>query len=225
MFTNTQFDEHLTAMGHGGTLNKVRFPEAMKERAAATMLAKISPPETIRKVLLSTLSNTNTYDWTVPIDFKSLIDLMPADRSLTSDTPSYGAKRFDRSKSTLAREISFEGSGGLKTMRLLMPTSDTAATTYFKYYSKYFFVNADQTTITSRPTSDGYVLCDNDTLPIFAHECLIQMAHQLEGTDSAFDMSFARDELAILIPAYTSLYPDQTIKPQKKYSGLPRFRQ
>lgn len=93
-----------------------------------------------------------------------------------------------------------------------------------KYYSKFLFKNTSGVWL-SRPTSDDdVVVLDNDGFQIFLLEVLIAIAHQLEGTDSAFDITFARDELSVLYPAYKGEYPDQTKKATQHYGGLPRFR-
>lgn len=92
-----------------------------------------------------------------------------------------------------------------------------------KYYSKYLF-KTSATVYASRPANDDTtVLVDNDSLPLFLFEVLKSMAHQLEGTDSAFDISYAKEELKDLYPAFKSEYPDQRKKMVQSYSGLPRF--
>ncbi len=55
-------------------------------------------------------------------------------------------------------------------------------------------------------------MIDNDTLPHFLDECLTAMAQQMEGTDSAFDIGFAREQLQIIYPAYRGIYPSQVKK-------------
>ncbi len=92
-----------------------------------------------------------------------------------------------------------------------------------KYYSKCLFKNSAGTYI-SQPASDNdYVLIDNDSLPIFLFELLVQMAHQVEGTDSAFDLNFAAGQLAELYPSFRSEHPDQRKKVAGRYTSLPRF--
>lgn len=93
-----------------------------------------------------------------------------------------------------------------------------------KYYSKYLFKNSSGVYL-SRPASDeDTVTIDNDSLPIYLFELLKTMAHQLEGTDSAFDINFAEKELMTLYPAFRSEYPDMRKKASGKYGGLPRIR-
>lgn len=87
-----------------------------------------------------------------------------------------------------------------------------------KYYSNCLF--KDFTTGLWKPkpatgNDDDYVMIGTDTLPHFLMECLKQMAHQMEGTDSVFDITFAEKELMRLYPAYKGIYPSQV----KKISG------
>lgn len=90
-----------------------------------------------------------------------------------------------------------------------------------KYYSKYLIKNSAGTWI-SRTTDDGDILVlDNDSLPQFLMECLIDMAHQMEGTDSTFDITFAENKLKTLYPAYKSLYPNMVAKAVGSYGPLP----
>ncbi len=93
-----------------------------------------------------------------------------------------------------------------------------------KYYSKFLFKNADTGAWISQPRSgndDDLVVIDNDTLPIFLMECLIDMAHQMEGTDSAFDIGHAEKQLAVLYPAYKGLNPSMVKKVRGRTGGLP----
>jgi hypothetical protein len=93
-----------------------------------------------------------------------------------------------------------------------------------KYYSKYLFKNSAGTYI-SKPTSDDdTIICDNDSIQIFLLELLKAIAHQLESSDSAFDISFAENELKVLYAPYKAENPNQTKKARTSYFGLPRFR-
>ena len=93
-----------------------------------------------------------------------------------------------------------------------------------KYYSKYLFKNTSGTYLSRPSTDEDYVLVDNDSLPIFLYECLIEIAQQMEGTDSAFDIEYARRELGELYPAFRSEYPDQRKKVVFNYGGKPRWQ-
>lgn len=93
-----------------------------------------------------------------------------------------------------------------------------------KYYSKYLFKIVTTGLYASRPaTDDDLVLVDNDSLPLYLFECLKDMAHQVEGTDSAFDITYARQELAELFPFFRAEYPSQSKKMTSNYGGKPRF--
>ncbi len=93
-----------------------------------------------------------------------------------------------------------------------------------KYYSKYLFKNSDTNAWISKPRTDNgddLVVVDNDTLPVFLMECLIDMAHQMEGSDSAFDINHAENQLKVLYPAYRGLNPSQVKKVRGRTGGLP----
>jgi hypothetical protein len=93
-----------------------------------------------------------------------------------------------------------------------------------KYYTKYLFKNSSGSYL-SRPTSDDdTILIDNDSLPLFLYECLKEMAHQMEGSDSDFDIKYAVAELEALYPAFRSEHPDQRKKLAMTYGSKPRFR-
>lgn len=93
-----------------------------------------------------------------------------------------------------------------------------------KYYSKFLFKNSAGTYITRHTSDDDTVLIDNDSLPLFMLELLKSMAHQVEGTDSAFDIGYAEKELATLYPAFRSEHPDQRVKTLARYTSGPRFQ-
>ena len=89
-----------------------------------------------------------------------------------------------------------------------------------KYYSKYLFKNSSGAYL-SKPSSDtDTVLVDNDSLPIFLFEYLKGMAHQVEGTDGAFDITFAEAQLKDLYPYFRSEFPDQRKKTASQYGGV-----
>lgn len=104
-----------------------------------------------------------------------------------------------------------------------------------KYYSKYLFQTAAGVYI-SQPTVDTDLLVlDDDALNIFIYECLDEMAHQVEGEDSQFDMNQARKKLwgdsaapdyvgrVGLYAAYRSNYPSQAKKIISNYGLKPRW--
>lgn len=92
-----------------------------------------------------------------------------------------------------------------------------------KYYSKFLFKSASTGLWISIPQSaDDYVVIDTDTLPIFLFEVLKDMAQQVQGSDAAFDINYAREELKELFPAYKGAYPSQVKKQVAKYGNVPK---
>jgi len=372
MFTITEIKDHLTGMGHGSTLNKVRNIEAMFERSAAKLVRQARPPETIRTAALAQVIHDDLNRYPLPDDFDAIIDLIPQDNRGIDSARRVGARPFDTRKLLTNKEISIEGNEGEKSLfvnwksraaKVLHSMDSTTAngtwsavataaniqantifkktgnasiefdvlasgdgiqnttisaldltnedevadifvwlylgtTTNFtsasirwgndltanywastaqttqadgsamkagwnlmkfswstasetgtvtpstidsfqitiastgaisnvrvdniifsigrnfdiKYYSKYLFKNSSGSYI-SRPTSDDdNVTIDNDSLPLFLFECLRDMAQQMEGTDSAFDITFAEKELARLYPSFRVEHPNQAKK-------------
>lgn len=105
-----------------------------------------------------------------------------------------------------------------------------------KYYSKFLFKNASGTWISQPTTGTDTVVVDNDAYNIFLYECLDEIAHQVEGEDSSFDMNQAAKKLygdprAIdpsarvgLYARYRSMYPAQDIKARGNYGMKPNYR-
>lgn len=104
-----------------------------------------------------------------------------------------------------------------------------------KYYSKYLFKSAAGIWI-QRPTAvDDSDICilDEDLMQIYLLECLIAMAHQMEGSDSTFDIQWAQQELngqvarngRVVEPGlyaqYIRKYPNQVKKQIGSYGGVP----
>jgi hypothetical protein len=118
-------------------------------------------------------------------------------------------------------KITFATSGAIANVRVDNIVFSIGRNFDHKYYSKYLFRNSAGTWI-SKPTSEtDTVMIDNDTLPLFLLECLTDMAQQMEGSDSAFDIGFAEKQLAILYPAYKGLYPSQVKKQAGSYGSKP----
>lgn len=88
-----------------------------------------------------------------------------------------------------------------------------------KYYSKYLFKNSAGTYISQTTIDDDIVLVDNDNLPLYLMECLIDMAQQMEGTDGEFDITHAENQLKVLYPAYKGLYPTLVKKVVSSYGN------
>lgn len=117
--TITQVKENLSAMLHGGTLNRVRNIEALFERAGNNVLSKIDPLETLRTQPLTNTVYTDVYNYSLPADFKTLVDLYPqANRqSLDSAVRQY-AERFDLRKGFNRDTVSIEANEGTKVIRI-----------------------------------------------------------------------------------------------------------
>lgn len=382
MFTVTQIKDHLIGMGHGGTLNKVRNQEQMLERSAAKFLLKNKPVTVMRKAALASTIHDDVYNYALPSDFGTVIDLIPQDNRESWDQAYRNlAGRFDLEKAIKEKTLSIEGdSAGGKIVRInwrtragkvihsmnsvtdngtwsavasatgiqantifkvsgsasiefdivvtgdgiqnstmgavdltnedevgdffvwmhfgTAPTSvsarwgndltanywsSTAQTTQadgsalrvgwnlikfpwstatetgtvapatidsfritvassaqnnvrvdnitcsigrnfdMKYYSKFLFINSSGTWL-SAPTSDSdNVAIDNDGLPIYLFECLKDMAHQMEGSDSAFDINYARQELEELFPHFRAENQNQSKRAVTSYGPRPRF--
>lgn len=380
-FLLSQIKENLIGMTHGGTLNKIRSQEALFERAASNFLLKCKPLETMRTAALSQTIHDDVYNYALPSDYNSLIDLIPQDnRGSWDNVYRKNANEFDLKKAIKNKTVSVEGSEGSKIIRInwrslspktihtmnsltsngtwsavgtatglrandifkvsgsssiefdLVTTGDgiqnttmtavdltdqdetgsfffwvyfpsaptsvslkwgndlttaywtsTAQTTQadgtafkvgwnllkfawgsatetgtvapatidsvsitivgtamnnvridnitcsngrnfdMKYYSKYFFKSSAGVYLSRPASDDDYVLVDNDSLPLYLYECLIEMAQQMEGTDSEFDMSYAEKKLSTLYPHFRSEYQDQRKKTIMNYNGLPRF--
>lgn len=384
-FTVGQIKTHLTGMGHSGTLNKVRNQAELFERSISRFLLKCHPLETIRVRALTDTIHDDLNDYTLPVDFLALIDLIPqANRSSWDRAVRDNAGMFDLQKAIRNRVVSIEGSEGSKIIRInwqsrspkvlhsmesltdngtwaavagasglvrdtiiyrkggasirfdvastgdgisnsgmsaidltdedevadvlfdLYIKNDTdrgnltsiqtrwgndLTTNYWtgvsqtlqadasalqvgwneiripwstatetgtvapatvdsfratftlaaaindlrvdnirfsigrnfdlKYYSKFLIRNVASTLVSLTTSDSDTVLVDNDTLPLFLMELLIDMAHQMEGSDSTFDISFAEKQLSILYPAYKGINPSQVQKVAGRYGSSP----
>jgi len=379
------FKSNLTAILHGGTLNKVRNVEMAMERAANTMLSKIDPIDTERIVALTATIHDDVYNYALPADYKKIIDLYPQDRRDSLDSATRGfAEMFDLRKELTNKTITIESNNGSKFIRInwrshqpktinelntltangtwsavgtanglvaddidyisgsgsikfnsattgdgLQNTTMTAVdltdedevadfwvwfkvkdstdlanltsvslvwgndltTNYWtgvaqtnqadgtvfqvgwnqvkipwstatetgtvtpstvdsvkitfattatisglrvdnitcsigrnfniKYYSKYLLKNSAGTWI-SRTTDDtDIIVLDNDAIQIYLLETLGIVAHQIEASDSSFDISYAKQELDTLYKRYKSEYPSFSKKPINYYGGSP----
>ena len=113
------FKDNLSGMLHGGTLKKVRNVEGAMERAANTMLSKIDPIDTMRTVSLSSTVHDDVYNYSLPSDYKKIIDLYPqARRGLLDSANRNFVERFDLRKKLTDKTISIEGSEGSKVIRI-----------------------------------------------------------------------------------------------------------
>lgn len=113
------FRNNLSAMLHGGTLKKVRNIEDAFQRAGNTLLSKIDPLGTMRKIGLSETIHDDVYNYSLPSDFNKIIDLIPQARRNSSDLANRNlAQRFDLRKAITDKKVSIEGSEGSKIIRI-----------------------------------------------------------------------------------------------------------
>ena len=105
-----------------------------------------------------------------------------------------------------------------------------------KYHSKFLFQTSAGVYIT-RPTIDtDQVVLDNDAVNIFLYEALSELAQQIEGEDSLFDIQYAQKKLngdgqspdpigrIGLYAQYRAEYPSQTKKAVSSYGMNTNFR-
>lgn len=105
-------------MLHGGTLNKVRNFYAACERAANTVLSNLDPIDTERTTPLAQVIHDDLNNYSLPSDFKKIIDLYPqADRSFLDKSRRIFAEEFDVGKALTNKTITIEGSEGSKFLR------------------------------------------------------------------------------------------------------------
>ena len=110
---------NLAAELHGGTLNRVRSIEMLFERSANTLLLRADPPDTIRVAALSNTVHDDVYNYSLPSDFKSLVDLFPQDEREGADIAGRRyAQRFDLTKAIKQKTVSIEGSEGNRVLRI-----------------------------------------------------------------------------------------------------------
>ncbi len=109
----SDFKNNISAMLHGGTLNKVRNIEDAFQRAGNTLLSKIDPIGVMRTVGLSETVHDDVYNYSLPSDFNKIIDLIPQNRRNSSDVANRNmAQRFDLRKEIANKKVSIEGSDG-----------------------------------------------------------------------------------------------------------------
>ena len=117
--TIIEVKDNLIGMLHGRTLNKVRNIEYLFERVANTMLSKLDPVDTIRTKGLDSTIYDDIYTYSLPSDYKKIIDLMPQDeREISDSAQRIVANYFDLQKSIRDKKVSIEGSEGSKIIRI-----------------------------------------------------------------------------------------------------------
>lgn len=119
MQTVSQIEDHLTGMGHGSTLNKVRNAYALYERSASRLMLRMKPMETMRTQALASVIYDDFYNYALPTDFFDLIDLIPQDsRDLWDKAFRNPAGQFDVQKAVRNRTVSIEAQNGAKFIRI-----------------------------------------------------------------------------------------------------------
>jgi len=117
--TITQFEENLSAMMHGGTLNKVRNRYALYERVANTVLTRLDPLETMRLTALTQSVHDDLNDYALPSDYKKLIDIFPVeDRTSSERGARVYAEPFAAELAVRNQQLTIESKEGVKYIRL-----------------------------------------------------------------------------------------------------------
>jgi len=105
-----------------------------------------------------------------------------------------------------------------------------------KYYSKYLFQTAAGVWIPQPTVDTDLVICDSDSINIFLYECMDEIAHQVEGKDSKFDMAQVAKKLwgdpksidslgrIGLYAQYRAEHPGQAKKAITDYGMRPKYR-
>lgn len=118
-FTITEIKSHLTGMGHGGTLNKIRNIDNLFERVGSVMALKLHILELVCTVELESTIHDDIFNYKLPYNFGNLIDLIPDYNRQSWDTAFRDqAGQFDRQKAYRNRTISVEANNGLKFIRI-----------------------------------------------------------------------------------------------------------
>ena len=102
-----------------------------------------------------------------------------------------------------------------------------------KYYSKFIFKNSAGTLITKPTTTSDTITLDNDAIQIFLLEALIAAAQEMESSNMAGDIDFAKKELngnpgspdpnerMGLYRKYRARHPSQIKKASRSYGPSP----
>ena len=132
-------------------------------------------------------------------------------------------------------KITIQSTGAISDVRVDNIVFSLGRVFDIKYYSKYLFKNSAGTFL-ARPTTDSdTVIGDGDLNNIFLYELLKICAHQIEGEDSAGDITFANQNLygnfaspdpvmkMGLYAKYRNEYPSMSKKAVTSWSSGPRF--
>jgi hypothetical protein len=129
-YSIAKLKDDLTGIGHGTTIDKVRNPDRMINRAAREILLDIDPQETIRIIPMDAPLYDRVYDYASPSDLKgvSIIDIRPQVARNPIDNPSQTYSRnFDIGKNnTTAPLFNIQFDSSVKTINyssgLLQPS-------------------------------------------------------------------------------------------------------
>lgn len=118
-FAISVIKNHLIGLGHGGTLKRVKNEMELFQRVGATFLLKLHPLESMIKVPLTDTVHDDIYDYAIPYNFGSLIDLMPQSERTNWDKAFRNpAGQFDLEKAIRSKTVSIEGNAGEKILRI-----------------------------------------------------------------------------------------------------------
>lgn len=125
----TDLKEDLTRVIHGGSINKVKNPEALFRTAGLTLLSKVDPDDTIRSAQITNAVHDTIYDYTAPSDLKGnkVIDIGPQINRTSRDNFGQRFSRlfdFRKGKET----FSIRNNSGTKSLRLSASISPTPKT-------------------------------------------------------------------------------------------------
>ena len=117
--TISDVKSHLTGMLHAGSsLEKVRNLYYALERAATNVNANIKPVDSERETSLTSLVYDDVYNYPLPSDFGTFIDLIPqGNRSSHDAGRRQFSQPFDLQKALKNKTLSIEGREGTKILR------------------------------------------------------------------------------------------------------------
>ncbi len=116
-------------------------------------------------------------------------------------------------------KITFSIDAAISDIRIDNITCSIGKNFDIKYYSKYLLKNTAGIWIDKTTSDDDTVVLDSDAINILLLEDLINAAQQAEGSDSTFDINYAKAELEVLYNQYKKEYPSQSKKPITYYGN------
>ncbi len=113
------FKDNLAGLLHGVNIDTINDLDLILQRASNTLLSKIDPIDTMRTAALSQTIHDDVFNYSLPSDYKKIIDLIPQDNRNSWDTAVRNpAGQFDLQKAVANKKISIEGSEGSKIARI-----------------------------------------------------------------------------------------------------------